>query len=119
MGRGLSELQGWILRVAAVGPLQRKEICLHYFGWEPTIALANPNRIPTWWHGSKIFDPDRIGRAEYNRVMATISRACRRLEARGLITQAAGAFSNWHRVEITDAGRAYLSVKSFTDRVST
>ena len=40
----------------------------------------------------------------------TVSRACTRLEDRGLVTQVAGVYSNWAGVKITDGGPEYLSV---------
>jgi len=78
MGRGLSDLQRWILREACErGQLEYSYIRRDYFGWESTRKDQQLRDR---------YSPDAIGEAEYNRVMATISRSCRRLQERGLIT---------------------------------
>ena len=78
MGRGLSDLQRWILREACRrGQLEYADIRRDYYGWE---SKQKDKQL------RDRYSPSEIGAAEYNRVMATISRSCRRLEARGLIT---------------------------------
>ena len=71
-------MQRWILREARErGQLEYPYILKGYFGWTPTGTDAQLRDR---------FSPASIGPAEYNRVMATVSRSCRRLEERGLIT---------------------------------
>jgi hypothetical protein len=96
MGRGLSDLQRWILREARErGHLHARDICTDYFGWKP----------PRYYGGSyaKTFRPEDIGRDEYNRVMATISRSLSRLEARGLIETWGGPY--YKGIKPTEVGR--------------
>ncbi len=99
MGRGLSELQRWILREArARGRLYYADICEGYFGWnrKPRGTLSeNYNR--------QMFSRQAIGEKEYDRVMATISRSCLRLERRELVRCLRGL--NWAAVEIAKGGR--------------
>jgi hypothetical protein len=79
MGRGLSELQHWILdQVDACGTLRYADICAGYYGWTP-VRPIDPS------HG-QYFSPATIGRQEYRRVLVTISRACKRLARRELVT---------------------------------
>jgi hypothetical protein len=116
MGRGLSKLQRYILAEAVTG--HRTHYCkilAGFFGWET--AWASPaRRSPT--PGCRNFDPNEIGRKRYRSAVAALSRACRRLEARGLVTCLQGAYSHWSAVEITDKGREWLLVNSVADRPS-
>ena len=76
MGRGLSDLQRWILRETCHrGQLEYADIRRDYFGWKPKQKDQQLRDR---------YSPQDLGADEYNRVMATISRSCRRLEARGL-----------------------------------
>ena len=61
-------------------------------------VLTNP--------GEYFFSRQAIGEREYNRVMATLSRSCRRLEERGLVTRIQGAMAGWSAVKITEEGKA-------------
>ncbi len=96
MGRGLSDLQRWILREARQrGQLEYSDICQGYFGWKP---LRKDQQL------RDRFSPKQIGAAEYNRVMATVSRSCRRLAERGLITlEGYAPYLRW--ITATEAGR--------------
>lgn len=88
MGRGLSDLQRWILKAAEERDrLYYSDICEGYFGWTKIDGRSGP--------GAQKFDRAAIGAAEYNRVMATVSRSCRRLEARGLVHRIEGVYTRW------------------------
>jgi hypothetical protein len=118
MGRGLSDLQRWILRECVAGDhvgMYYWHICLHYFKW-PAHTQHQPNDFPQHFSvGNPIFRSQDIGVKEYRRVMATISRSCARLQARGLIEvsplryKGSGAIAAGC-VYITDAGKEWLSV---------
>ncbi len=102
MGRGLSDLQRWILAEARKRDrLYYADICEKYYGWpRKTDVAGNPLS-----RGSQHFSRSEIGNREYNRVMATISRSCLRLEKRGLVHCLAGEFHRWSGVEaITQEG---------------
>jgi hypothetical protein len=94
--------------------LYHTDVLIHFFGWEP--------KSPAWYDGlceggsweeggglrlagRQHFDPDRVGRKHHRVVMASLSRACRRLERRGLVWCLQGAYSNWAAVEITALGK--------------
>jgi hypothetical protein len=91
MGRGLSDLQRWILRqVYERGTISNTEICQDYFGWPEREPIYRVREGP--W-GDPIlqcirgagFSPERIGRRHYHVVTVTISRAIHRLARRGLV----------------------------------
>jgi hypothetical protein len=138
MGRGLSELQRHILMTAGC---QRRvyyaDVLERYFGWKPaprwgrtvrsleryrkgdTTYDENGKRAVTADEigmlknpGSQHFSRRTIGEATYSKTMATLSRACLRLERRGLVKCLQGACSHWAGVEITDQGREWLSANS-------
>jgi hypothetical protein len=52
--------------------------------------------------GSHRFDREAIGRARYDAAQASLSRAVRRLEARGLVERYEGAVSRWAGVRLAD-----------------
>jgi hypothetical protein len=107
MGRGLSELQRFILREAGKrGRAYYADVLTGFFGWKPT-----PSRLPRT-PGQQRFSRSRIGERRYAKTMATLSRACWRLGQRGLVTCLQGARSHWSGVELTDKGREWLSVNS-------
>lgn len=104
----LSRLQRWILYAAFENrsdaqevDLYRHEILAGYFDfpmrWYDSEPLhSNP--------GSHRFDREQIGRERYDAAQASISRAVRRLEARGLVERYVGAVSRWAGLRLTDAG---------------
>ncbi len=121
MGRGLSNLQVYILRAAqAKNRLYSVEILAGFFGWRtesplrwyqpgdtcgglPLAAeqvgnLRNPN--------SQYFTLKELGEKKYRLVRSSLSRSIARLEARGLVTIIRGMYSPWAAAEITEAGRA-------------
>ncbi len=112
MGRGLSKLQRFILSKAA--HQQRVyycEILADYFGWQPLKKFKRGECTPTedvgvlTNPGEYFFSRQAIGEREYTRVMATLSRSCRRLEERGLVTRIQGASTHWSGVEIREEGK--------------
>ncbi|QDU60443.1 hypothetical protein Pan216_12820 [Planctomycetes bacterium Pan216] len=110
MGRGLSELQRFILERSAKAPrLYYSEILVEYFGWKPGWPLKYEDGVLAS-PGSHRFSRTKIGEKEYSRVMATLSRSCTRLDNRGLVTVIVAEYSHWTGVVITDQGRAFLSV---------
>jgi hypothetical protein len=124
VGRGLSDLQRWILHEASTKEvLYYSEILVGFFGWEPTRPLYrygegihkdNTDRPAGRLMnvGSRHFSPARIGQRRYASGKATLSRACDRLAKRGLVDCLQGKWSHWSGVQITDAGREWLSVYS-------
>jgi hypothetical protein len=126
MGRGLSDLQRFILRRAGEQHrLYYAEIYVAYFGWPPTQPLRRHDGTdPQLVAGSLAdpgtlrFDPDTIGRERYHSTAVVVSRACSRLEERGLVTCLQATLSHWSGVAITDAGRAWLSADSAVRRRS-
>jgi hypothetical protein len=107
MGRGLSELQRWILQEASgVDRLYYADICSGYFHWT---RARNPGAdLP----GHQRFSRRTIGEQRYQAVMATLSRTCKRLWQRGLIEWPTAAQSHWAAVVVTDQGREWLKVNS-------
>jgi hypothetical protein len=132
MGRGLSDLQRFIVAEAGRrGRLYYADVLHHFFGLPPGRGplryhkpsdgvgqSGQPAFDPSSWAeggqlaspGSQNFVPAQIGRQRYHSACASVSRACSRLRARGLVTCLQGAMSNWAGVELTDKGRE-LSVK--------
>jgi hypothetical protein len=107
----LSRLQRWILSAAyenrssdpdaAQVDLYYHEIFAGYFGF------------PMRWYGSESlhskpgshrFDREQVGRERYGAAHASVSRAVRRLEARGLVERYAGTVIRWAGLRLTDAG---------------
>jgi hypothetical protein len=128
MGRGLSPLQRWILQCASErGHLFIPEICEGFFGWQPITPLrryggdhpADQHRQPRLESGEqrgdflpfvigiRYFSRQEIGSHEYGRVMWTISRTLKRLEARGVVER--WRFGPHISIAITDHGRQWLS----------
>jgi hypothetical protein len=132
MGRGLSDLQRFIVVEAGRrGRLYYADVLHHFFGfpsrWGALRYHKQTSRVggsgrpeygPSSWAeggqlaspGSQNFVPGQIGRQRYRTACASLSRACSRLRARGLVTCLQGARSHWAGVELTDKGRE-LSVK--------
>lgn len=104
MGRGLSDLQKYILTAAASmkngdyskeGRLYNADIFREFYGWK------DANGIP----GRRKFDPNEIGQKKYDSAHVAVRKACARLEKRGFVVCILGAHSHWSGVEITDKGR--------------
>jgi hypothetical protein len=136
MGRGLSKLQRFILHKASkIRRVHYPIILVEFFGWEPDpdrrnyrlvkegdlcanlaarkLEPAKPDEIGSLKNPRcHIFSRKMIGEKKYRSTMASLSRACLRLEDRGLVTCLVGARSHWSGVELTDAGRAWLSANS-------
>ncbi len=108
MGRGLSELQQNILRMALATYQQPKpkdwtstvdvyevEILVLCYGFHPVKTSAWVEPTGRWplrgWRGHlaqpQVFSAEIEGKERYNVARAAVARAIRRLEARGLITQ--------------------------------
>ena len=111
MGRGLSELQKEVLRIGlhnreARGPgnvdVMRSEALQQVFGWEllyPWTRLRRDDGRPS--HGQH-FSKQRIGVAHYQSAQASVTRALRRLERRGLVIRC--AHSRYVDVDLTESG---------------
>lgn len=102
MGRGLSDLQKCILRLALKeGKDLHKAVILHaYYGWEPK---------PGYWHGDPL-PPEKVLRGygqiftsteieNYESAQAAVSRAVTRLRARGLLEE------DWREITLSEAGK--------------
>jgi hypothetical protein len=114
MGRGLSQLQRHILTEA--GQRERvhpAEILMSFFGWpyKPTCLHDKPRALGERPHGNN-FSPAQIGPLRYTRTMASLSRAVRRLEDRGLVERFGYTFGKAWCLKITDKGRQVLSVNN-------
>jgi hypothetical protein len=125
MGRGLSELQWCILKLAEEKkPATYQDILVDYFGWKilpvgrgvrmkkcPWAVRADGYKNVRDW-----FDEEAIGRKPYVAALASISRACSRLKQRGLIgwgrhyPQKAGKFQR--TIYPTEQGHEFLTVKT-------
>ena len=62
--------------------------------------------------GCQRFSRAGIGEKTYRKIMATLSRSCRRLGERSLVVCLVGTNAHWSGVEITDKGRGCLSVNT-------
>ena len=122
----LSRLQRWILYAAFENrsgdpdapkvDLYNHEILAGYFAfpmrWYDREPLhSNP--------GSHRFDRDQIGRARYDAAQASVSRAVRRMEARGLLKRYVGEVSRWAGLRLTDAGFEAATVLDHQQMVKT
>jgi hypothetical protein len=110
MGRGLSDLQRYIVaKAATVERLYYADILQEHFGWQPVFrprdGYDKATRTPKYEIGQQRFDPERIGRTRYHQTMVTLSRAADRLQQRGLVTCLVAARSHWSAVEITPEGK--------------
>lgn len=115
MGRGLSELQKYIITTAATkeideyhpdGRLYNAEIFAGFYGWRSGYYDNEGNFVP---HSSPViatpnFHPGKlIDRKKYNTAQVVVRKACDRLEKRGLVEGIVGR--SWAGVRITDKGR--------------
>jgi hypothetical protein len=112
MGRGLSDLQRWILeKAASQKKLHPAEVLAGYFGWEPDHKWPWRGQIePAERPRGQNFSRRRIGSAKYRSTMASLSRSIRRLEERGFVTRREYAFGKAWCLYITEKGKEYLSV---------
>ena len=111
MGRGLSELQKCILRLALKNvevegrhtghgtDVLHSEILAEFFGWRGNTRDQEGKRI----YSQSIFEREEIGAKQYASVQAALSRAITRLEQRGLVTATHGV-ARWAGANLTDAG---------------
>lgn len=124
MGRGLSELQKDILRLAYVNQhspevnpadlnLKRRadvlypEILHACYGFEPVVRWWAGRELSvkeSFLFGGQIFDRHAIGVDRYNRAQAAVSRAVLRLAERGLIQCVQGAYAKWTGADLTAEG---------------
>jgi hypothetical protein len=112
----LSKMQRYVLEKAAATPdcLYFAEILTGFFGWE----TDRPIRLTSGELDSGYrFSKRLIGEKLYRRVMATVSRSCRRLEELGLVKR--HCWSSARGVKITPKGRQLLIVKRIQKQSST
>ena len=125
MGRGLSELQKTILRLALDGHTRTGNQSTHVRYAE---VLVEHFKFPIkrkWWNGTKDmsdldyvrknpasqkFDSQEIGPNRYNSAKVSVSRAFARLGERGLLRLVEGMFSSWSGANLTDDGLAIAMV---------
>jgi hypothetical protein len=113
MVRGLSDLQRYILAEAGQRlRVYHAEVLAGFYGWRPRRPLARDAGGQLRSPGDPHFFPAQIGVARYRSTISVLSRACRSLEGRGLITSVRGGLSHWAAVEITDKGREWLAANN-------
>jgi hypothetical protein len=95
MGRGLSDLQKEILRLAAIGRERRMTSNDRYDGHMYGCEVKN-TEIRDSFYGSDLSEE------EAKRANAAISRATLRLEERGLVVRVAAKHTRWAGVNLTD-----------------
>ena len=115
MGRGLSELQKYILITAvtkepsdeyhARGRLYNADIFSGFYEWQSGYYDCNGTFVPRPIQvASKNFHPGKlIDQKKYNTVQSVVRKACDRLAKRGLVVGLVGRA--WAGIEITDKGR--------------
>jgi hypothetical protein len=114
MGRGLSDLQRYILReTARQGIIFRVHILAGYFRW------PSDYRIPQGDPGAcgdktRYFSKHEIGQRRYEAGMASVSRAVSRLIQRGLLEEKRWAYHPGIGHELTVKGWEWLSVNTLT-----
>jgi len=106
MGRRFSKLQRFILTRAATADdyLLRSEILAEFWGWKPVSPIRGPEGKRA---GRFHFSRRQIGEKRYASVMASLSRACRHLQERGLIEQLEGL--SGIGLTITPKGRTWVN----------
>lgn len=117
MGRGLSEVQRWILhRAVERGRLYTVEVLAGFYEWQPDPPLAyrevNGERFLSYPQIRR-FSPWWIGSA-YNRTMAALNRSVRRLMERKLIVRA-NSDNRWITIEPTVRGRWWVKSAGVAD----
>jgi hypothetical protein len=135
MGRGLSDLQRFILKeTAKQGVLFRRDIKARFFGFKPRTREHEPDerhqrKIPSRGYndylkrvkhdsdrGYAVFSPIEIGKKKYNSTAASIGRSLTRLQQRGLIepywrVQLDGWKSFEWGILLTEDGEVYVKQK--------
>jgi hypothetical protein len=110
MGRGLSELQRYILGRAEAKPrLYHAEVLAGYFGWVAVHPLRYDRHGMLTNPDNQHFSRKGIGAVKYRMTRTSLTRACQALERRGLVRCVLAGTSNWSGVEITPQGRAWLT----------
>ncbi len=111
MGKGLSPLQKTILQLAYENQGRQtpqtdvtySEILVKYFGWE--LVDNSPSWASMPWY-QQSFSKNDIGQAEYGRAMASVSRAVKRLQERGLIEKTHSLRAGgWSGANLTEVGK--------------
>lgn len=110
MGRGLSELQLWILKAASEAPFENtslgserilsyKDIYMGYYGWKPKYPGAK------YQYGDyHLFDRQQIGVKRHRQVLVTVHKSVYRLRERGLIELYVGCGVREKTIKLTDKG---------------
>jgi hypothetical protein len=120
MGRGLSDLQATILRLALANretegrgdsspgaDVLRAEVLAAYHGWDGhamRYGAGYGDSAGSRDYGSQHFSEGRIGAGHYNAAHAALTRAFARLEARGLVLLVSGTSSRWSGAVLTPLG---------------
>lgn len=108
MSRGLGALERWIItRSAKMSRLYYADILIGFYGWRPTREPQRHGDGSLRMPGEHLFSMHGIGVKKYRSAQASISRACRRLQDRGLVECLQGSRARWSGVEVTEAGRDY------------
>lgn len=105
MGRGLSELQKTVLRVAGEYEDETtffSEVLIAHYGWESGWNMK--------WHDAPVLRMSAIGEGKYRSGQAALSRAVRRLAERGLVRKERVSADTWGyykrtAVVLTDDGK--------------
>jgi hypothetical protein len=119
-------LQRYILKEAGKrNRVYYADVLMGFYGWRPKgpIRRHGEGGYPVeeseaggagclFFPGTHKFSRREIGEATYRKTLAALSRSCSRLGVRGLVKCVSAANSHWAAVEITDAGREWLSVNS-------
>jgi len=108
MARGLSDFQKRILVLAyekreqKVSHLLTAEVLASVYQW-PIRERGWPFKSEIQ-HGRQNFSRQAIGPGRYEAARASVSKAFRRLEARGLVVRLVGAMALWAGVSLTEEG---------------
>lgn len=129
MGRGLSDLQRFVLTRALENAqaegravderrgadLYTREALHGFYGW-PLVPHAagrlrdNPTiGVSLVGLGMLVFKIAPADRARFRANTVAVSKACARLEERGLVARLFGLHARWAGVSLTEAGRAQAS----------
>lgn len=112
----LSELQKTILRLAFANlsngraAVSYAEVFREYWGWEATGKRSSgaygesPKTSQAREYGSALFSKQLVGVKAYAAAMAALSRACVRLQERGLVVRRTNATGHGKELVLTDEG---------------